>query len=93
MIVSTVASQIYSGSFLVSFMTLILGILTTVLSAYDVQCVFVGSCNIWGWVKTIVMAIASIAAIAFGIQASVLQKRFEEQQQQQQQQQQKRGLS
>ncbi len=41
---------------------LLIGIFS-VLTTYDVNCIFVGRCNVWGWFKTVMLVMSLLFAL------------------------------
>ena len=52
-----------TSNFAFALVSLLVSALTSILAVYDVNCVFVGTCNAWGWIKTVLFAIMSIVSL------------------------------
>lgn len=55
--------MIRDGNYGAAFLSFIFFSITGIIIAYDVNCTIVGECNIWSWVKTVLLSISPIMAI------------------------------
>lgn len=64
----TVMSGINDGAISALSVALIFS-LTLLITVFDVDCVIIGSCNIWGWVKTVLTLLMLILILVIAILA------------------------
>ena len=62
---STAIGLVHSVS--VALITAVIGVPLTILIAYDVACTIEGSCDIWSWVKTILLIFKASLIVAASI--------------------------
>ena len=54
-----------SSDALFTILSFLVMAINAIIATYDVNCLFVGSCNVWGWVKTVFLVITSFTALFF----------------------------
>lgn len=63
------ATALKTSNFGAAFLGFAMGALVLLLALYDVNCVVIGGCNIWGWIKAILIAISLIGIIVVQLYA------------------------
>ena len=56
-----------TSNFGMAFLGFALGALVLLLTLYDVNCVIVGGCDVWGWIKAVLIGIALVGVILMQI--------------------------
>lgn len=59
----------------IAFLVFILGLPLTILTIFDINCAVVGQCNIWSWIKTVIVGFYTISVILMVIMVAVVAKK------------------
>lgn len=76
-LVTAFISAVKADGVLVAFVAFFIGLAILLLNVFDVNCVILGGCNIWGWIKFALLEILIVVAIIATI-AELAKKKEEE---------------
>ena len=65
-----------SKNWLILFFILLISIPYTLLTLYDIDCIFNGNCQVWGWIKGVLFILYLITTIILAIFIIAFAKKF-----------------
>jgi predicted tellurium resistance membrane protein TerC len=63
---------------LMLLLVVLIGVPLALLFAYDINCLVVGNCNVWSWIRTLLYVVFSVISVVVIVQLMVRQQKKEE---------------